>query len=246
MGRPAGGGFEVTKIETLRGLLAQSSAVIFDFDNVIVDSEPYHFESYRRVFGRRGHELDRAEYWLEWTSRGGGAESEIKRYGLAMNPSEIRAEKDPIYAAFCRSGEIAPFPDALGIIDALGAMGLTLAIASGSYERDIRAILAAHGLEERFAVVVGKDTIKRYKPHPDTYLLAAERLGIAPERCLAIEDAEKGVRSARAARMQVILIETEITRDLGIEGADLACSSLAELRSMLEEIVGGAGRNETR
>ena len=110
---------------------------------------------------------------------------------------------------------------------------LVLAIASGSYERDIRAILRANGLERRFAAVVGKDNVKRTKPHPETYLAAVERLGIPPERCLAIEDAEKGVTSAKAAGMRVILIETEITRDLGLGGADLSLSGLAELRDLL-------------
>ena len=224
------------KMETLRRLLESAAAVIFDFDNVIVDSEPYHCEAYSRVFSKHGHTIDRAEYWLEWTSRGGGAESEIRRYNLRLDPNRVRAEKDPIYAGFCASGEIKPFPETFGIIDALRERGLSLAIASGSYERDIRAILAANGLEHHFSVIVGKDNIERFKPYPDTYLAAAEKLGIEPARCLAVEDAEKGIRSARAAGMRVILIETSITRDLALEGADLAFSSLSELRDLLKEI----------
>jgi beta-phosphoglucomutase len=219
----------------LARLVESSSAVIFDFDNVIVDSEPYHFEAYARVFANAGHTLDRAEYWLEWTSRGGGAESEIRRYNLALDPAAVRAEKDPIYSAFCRSGAIKPFAEAEAVIDAFEKAGLALAIASGSYERDIRAILRANGLESRFRVIVGKDAITRTKPHPETYLVASERLGIPPARCLAIEDAEKGVTSAKEAGMRVILIETEITRNLKLGGADLALSSLAELRDILKD-----------
>jgi HAD superfamily hydrolase (TIGR01509 family) len=218
---------------TLARLLESSTAVIFDFDNVIVDSEPYHFEAYSRVFATAGHTLNRDEYWLEWTSRGGGAESEIRRYSLGLDPAAVRAEKDPIYSAFCRSGVIKPFAEARAVIEAFEKAGLVLAIASGSYERDIRAILRVNGLEDRFGVVVGKDAVKRTKPAPDTYLAAAERLGIAPERCLAIEDAEKGVRSAKDAGMRVILLETDITRHLKLEGADLALGSLAELRDLL-------------
>jgi len=227
----------VKKLDSLKALLESSTAVIFDFDNVIVDSEPYHCEAYSRVFARHGHTIDRAEYWLEWTSRGGGAESEIRRYRLELDADSVRAEKDPIYAGFCRSGEIRPFPDAAGVIEAFRDAGLTLAIASGSYEADIRAILRANGLERLFSVIVGKDEIRNYKPHPDTYLIAAERLGIDPSRCLAIEDAEKGVRSAHEAGMRVILIETPITKDLGLGGADLKLSGLAELRGLLEQIV---------
>jgi HAD superfamily hydrolase (TIGR01509 family) len=226
----------VKQIDALRRLLESSTAAVFDFDNVIVDSEPFHFEAYSRVFAKRGHRIDRGEYWLEWTSRGGGAESEIRRYNLRLDPDELRAEKDPIYAEFCRSGAIEPFPDAVGVIEAYRRIGLTLAIASGSYEADIRAILDANGLTRLFSAIVGKDTIKNCKPHPDTYLVAAERLGIPPERCLAIEDAEKGVRSAREAGMRVILIETPITRNLKLGGADLKLSGLAELRNLSERI----------
>ena len=221
--------------DALKRLVESSSAVIFDFDNVIVDSEPYHFEAYSRVFAKTGHTLDRAEYWLEWTSRGGGAESEIRRYNLGLDPAAVRAEKDPIYSAFCSSGVIKPFAQASGVIDAFERAGLVLAIASGSYERDIKAILRANGLEHRFGVIVGKDNVKKTKPHPDTYLAAAERLGVPPERCLAIEDAEKGVTSAKEAGMRVILIETEITRDLELGGADLILPGLAELLDLLKD-----------
>ncbi|MDD4857334.1 MAG: HAD family phosphatase [Candidatus Krumholzibacteria bacterium] len=224
-------------LDALRRLLETADAVIFDFDNVIVDSEPYHFAAYSAVFAKRGHSIDRAEYWLEWTSRGGGAESEIRRYNLSLDPAAVRAEKDPIYAEYCRSGAIKPFPEAVGVIDAFGRLGLKLAIASGSYKEDIRAILHANGLEDRFSAIVGKDNIEKCKPHPGTYLVAAKKLGLAPRRCLAIEDAEKGVKSARAAGMRVILIETAITRELGLGGADLKLSSLAQLGGLLGKIV---------
>jgi HAD superfamily hydrolase (TIGR01509 family) len=226
----------VKSVDILRSLLDCSDAVIFDFDNVLVDSEPLHCEAYSRVFAKRGHIIDRNEYWLEWTSRGGGAESEIRRYNLDLDPATIRAEKDPIYAAFCRSGAIRPFPEAPGVIERLRRRGLALAIASGSYEADIRAILGASALDRYFAVVIGKDHIERWKPYPDTYLAAAAALGVEPNRCLAVEDAEKGIRSAHEAGMRVILIETAITKQLGLSGADLAVDGLAELDNLLRVI----------
>jgi beta-phosphoglucomutase len=222
--------------DALKRLIESNTAVIFDFDNVIVDSEPYHFEAYSRVFAKAGHTLDRAEYWLEWTSRGGGAESEIRRYNLKLDPAALRAEKDPIYSAFCGSGAIRPFAEASAVIEAFEKAGLVLAIASGSYERDIRAILSANGIEHRFGVIVGKDNIRKTKPDPETYLVAARRLGLPPERCLAIEDAEKGVTSAKVAGMSVILVKTEITKDLELGGADLVLSSLAELGDLLKDL----------
>ena len=226
----------MNKSAILENLLEDKRAVIFDFDNVLVDSEPYHFEAYDIVFSKRGHSIDRGEYWLEWTSKGGGAEGEIERYGLAMDPDEIRREKDPIYHEFCRT-KIAMFSEAKGIIESLSSAGYTLAIASGSYELDIRTILASNGVEELFSTVVGKDGISMTKPHPETYTEAARRLGIPPSACLAVEDAEKGIRSAHGAGMEVITVLTDLTRDLRIEGADLTLDSLGEFLSMLREIL---------
>ncbi len=223
------------KSEIIEKLLAGKRAVVFDFDNVLVDSEPYHFEAYDIVFSKRGHSLDRDEYWLEWTSKGGGAEGEIERYGLAMDPDEIRREKDPIYHEFCRT-KIEMFPDAKEIIVSLSEAGYTLAIASGSYERDIRTILASNGVEDLFSAVVGKDGISMTKPHPETYIEAARRLGIPPSSCLAVEDAEKGIRSAHGAGMMVIAVLTDLTRDLSIDGADLTLENLGELLSLIREL----------
>lgn len=226
-----------SKFDILKKILDGKKAVIFDFDNIVVDSEPCHFEAYSMVFTRKGHSLNREEYWLEWTSKGGGAEGEINRHNLDLDPAEIRREKDPIYAEFCRSGRIRPFPHVIRIINALEAAGYIQAIASGSYESDIRAILSANGIEAIFSAVVGKDTITNFKPHPETYIKAAKKIGIPPGACVAIEDAEKGIKSARGAGMQVIVIETEITSGLELEGADLKLSSLEELSRLLSGVL---------
>lgn len=224
------------KSEFLGRMLAGKKAVVFDFDNVLVDSEPYHFEAYNTVFSKRGHILDRGEYWLEWTSKGGGAEGEIARHDLPMDPDELRREKDPIYSEFCRTS-IEMFPAAREIIASLAGAGYTLAIASGSYERDIRTILVSNRVEDLFSAVVGKDGIARTKPDPETYIEAARRLGTPPASCLAVEDAEKGVKSAHGAGMEVIVVMTDLTRALQIEDADLTLRDLDELGSALREIL---------
>lgn len=226
----------MNKKELLTKIINDKNAVIFDFDNIIVDSEAYHFEAYSRVFARRGHTLDRNEYWREWTSKGGGAEGEISRYNLHLDPDGIRREKDPIYSEFCRT-KIRPFPEVFSLIEALKQAGFTLAIASGSYQHDIRTILAANGIEGYFSAVIGKDGVKKYKPHPETYLRAAEKIGIPPGKCLVIEDAEKGIKSAKDAGMEVIVIETPITRGFDFCAADLLFSSLSEFVELLQDVL---------
>jgi beta-phosphoglucomutase-like phosphatase (HAD superfamily) len=217
------------KTDKLAALLKGRSSVIFDFDNVIVDSEPYHFEAYSRVFAEEGHRLDREEYWMEWTFRGGGAEGEISRHGLDLDPDFIRSKKDPVYSEFCDGGAIRVNRPSLKIIEALRDMGYILAIASGSYTRDIISILRAGAMEDYFDAVIGKDQVSSTKPHPETYLAAASSLKKEPAQCLAVEDAAKGIISAHAAGMPVLAVETEITRGFDLGEADLVFSSLEEL-----------------
>ncbi len=221
--------------EVFRRIVDGAGAVIFDFDNVIVDSEPFHYRAYSEVFAGTGHTIDREEYWVEWTSKGGGAEGEINRYGLDLDPADIRSEKDPIYSSYCIKGEIPFFPDAVRITRLFRSSGLRTAIASGSYSHDVRALLEAHNIGHLFETIVGKDDSGRIKPFPEPYLRAAEMLGLEPGRCFAIEDAEKGVISAHAAGMEVIVVETAVTAGVPIEGADLHLSGLGELYEVMLE-----------
>ncbi len=226
----------VDKQTIMNELMSGVTTVIFDFDNIIADSEPYHFRAYQKVFLDEGHTLDRDEYWKEWTFRGGGAEGEISRHELDLDPDYIRSRKDPIYSAWCRSGEIEVFPEALEIIRTLDRKGYSMAVASGSYSHDILAIIDGSGLEKYFRTVIGKDMVENRKPDPETYLKAMEELGVKPSECLVIEDAVKGIISAHAAGIKVIGVKTDVTEGLDLDGADLVADNLSELRALMDSL----------
>ena len=101
--------------EKLHKLLQKSKAAILDFDGLLADSEPYHYKAYNEVFERYGHTLDKAEYWIEWTSKGKGVAGEIERHNLDLDvdPKELRKQKFAVYTRFCESGEIKLFPEAI-------------------------------------------------------------------------------------------------------------------------------------
>lgn len=214
----------------------EATTVIFDFDNIIADSEPFHFKAYQRVFLDEEHTLDRDEYWEEWTFKGGGAEGEIRRHDLPLDPDYIRCRKDPIYSGYCRSGEIEIFPESLEIIKTLYRKDYTLAVASGSYSRDILSIIDHRGMRKYFRTVIGKDMVENRKPDPETYLKAAEELGVKPSRCMVIEDAVKGIISAHRAGMKAVGVRTEVTEGLDLSSADLVTGSLGELYTLIKSV----------
>jgi HAD superfamily hydrolase (TIGR01509 family) len=97
-------------------------------------------------------------------------------------------------------------PGALELLDALDALEMPRAIATSSSHRTVRHHLDAHGLAERFHAIVGHGDYAESKPAPDPFLRAAERLGVAPSLCLALEDSHNGIRSAAAAGMMTVMV----------------------------------------
>jgi HAD superfamily hydrolase (TIGR01509 family) len=208
--------------------LFAARVVIFDFDGVLVDSERFHFLSYNSVFQKYGHTIDETEYYKYWTSLGLGPKGEIERHRLPIDPIVIRNEKRPIFSEYCRNGTIRFFPEARELVDILWRAKKTLAIASGTMRSDIEAVLECEGLRDRFASLVGSDTAA-LKPAPDSFLHVLRDVGAAQNDAVIIEDAEKGVGAAIAAKIPVIVVRTQETRAIEFEGADLVLESHSEL-----------------
>ncbi len=216
------------RLDTFRALL-RARVMIFDFDGVLVDSERFHFETYNAVFQKYGHTLDPTEYWKYWTSLGHGPKGEIERHGLDLDPQRIRDEKRPIFSEYCRNGTIRFFPEAHEVVEILARAGKVLTIASGSTRADIEAILANEGLTGALATIVGSDTVTALKPAPDIFLAALEAVGATPSEALVFEDAEKGVGSAIAAGIPVVVVRTRETHGIDFSAADVVFDSHAEL-----------------
>ena len=225
------------KLDKLRSILNRCPCVIFDFDGLLADSEPFHYRAYNEVFERYGHTLNKEEYWVEWTSKGKGIAGEIERHNLKLgvDPLELRQQKFAVYSRFCESGDIKLFPEALSLAKSLVSTH-KLAIASGSWTKDIRSILNNAGALSHFPVILGKESAPREKPHPDIFLKAAQALKHPPESCLVMEDALKGLNAATKAGMPCLIIKNQLNRNIDFSGADLVLSSLAELISLREAL----------
>jgi HAD superfamily hydrolase (TIGR01509 family) len=230
------------KLSILKELLTRTDAVLFDFDGVLADSEKYHFLSYREIFRRYGHEVDEKEYYKYWTSEGMGAKGEIERYGLDLDPYAIKAEKMPLFTRYSEDGSIGLYPEAEEIMRLFAGTGKKLAVASGSSSPDIKAVLRNAGYEGFFKIIVGSDIVPVLKPEPDVFLYAAERIGLPPDRCLVIEDAEKGLYAALSAGIPVIIIRSKETRDFDFSRADLVAESTAEFLELLRQALDETGR----
>ena len=212
-------------------------AVVFDLDGVLLDSEQLWDEVRERLAREREgrwHEGAQADM-MGMSSREWSVYMH-ERIGLPEPPEEISAEVvRRMLERYER--ELPLIPGAVDTVERIAA-GWPLGLASSSNRELIEAALEASGLARHFQVTVSSEEVARGKPAPDVYLEAARRLGAPPERSVAIEDSQNGIRSARAAGMRVIAIPNPRfppPEDVLAE-ADVVLDGIGELSP---EVVGG-------
>jgi HAD superfamily hydrolase (TIGR01509 family) len=215
-------------------------AVVFDMDGVLLDSEPIWRGVEREIFAGLGIHVTDDDLRETMGVRIADVVERWHRRHPWAEPS--RAEvADAVVEGVARRIEDAGtlHPGVRDAIERLAGAGVRLALASSSPMRLIRAVLAMGELDGRFEVVVTAEDEERGKPDPAVYLSAARALGIAPERCLAIEDSINGVRAAKAAGMVCIAIPAP-DNDADFGEADLVLRSLDEVDERIWERTGSA------
>lgn len=216
--------------EELKRLFGSREGIIFDFDGLLVDSEPFHYKAYNTAFEEYGHTIDPEEYWIEFTSKGGGAPGEIERHGLkGIDPLEIRKKKFIYYSEFCRKGDVKFFPLAKKLLQQVKEAGYKMAIASGSRNDDLHSILQMNGFINTFHAIIGKESALREKPAPDLFLLAVKELGINPARLVVLEDAEKGLLASKSAGIPCVIVRNLLNRNIPFPEADFICDGLEDV-----------------
>ncbi|WP_314173510.1 HAD family hydrolase [Streptomyces winkii] len=203
---------------------ATATAVIFDLDGTLVDSEPHYFEAGRHVLAAHGV----TDFtWRDHTRFVGISTRETMEtlraeHAIAAPVEQLLAEKNRRYLELAARSTPA-FPGMRGLVERLHAAACPLAVASGSSRAAIDAVLAGSGLAALLPVRVSADEVAHGKPEPDVLLEAARRLGTAPEDCVVLEDAPPGAEAARRAGMRCVAIPyvrgTE--RDPGFASAGL-------------------------
>jgi beta-phosphoglucomutase len=224
-------------------------AVVFDFDGVIADSEPLHFEGFRRVLARQGVALSKSEYYEKYLGfdDAGAFRAVLGDHGQRWDDARIIALVAAKLALFpdVIAGQAVIYEGAAECIARLAAV-VPLAIASGAMLDDIEVVLKGTGLRERFRTVVAADHTPRSKPHPDPYLRAVEVLraqgdlagDVDPRDVVAIEDSLWGLQSARDAGLRTVGVTTSYPAS-ALDIADLVVPSLDALTvERLEALVG--------
>ena len=202
-----------------------TGAVLWDLDGTLIDSEEYHWLSWRDTMAAEGLPITRAQFLATFGLRN----DEILPRWLPNDAPPDRIQrislaKEALYRKLVREGGLDPLPGAAEWVGRLREASWPQAIASSAPRANIDTVLDVLGLAGCFQALVSAEDVTKGKPDPQVFLTAAERLAQPPPRCIVVEDSAAGVEGARRAGMRSIGVNRAKTLP-----ADLAASSLADL-----------------
>lgn len=217
----------------------QTEAVIFDFDGVIVDTEPLHYKAFQQILTPLGLGFSWEQYmeaYMGFDDRDAFMEA-FSTSGKQLNHGELTqliAVKANIFQDIIRSG-VTPYPGVVDLIKTLHRANTPLAICSGALKSDIIPILEMLNISECFGIIVSADDVTKSKPDPECYRLAFEKLCKQwpmsvhlPTHAIAIEDTPAGISAAKKAGLKVIAVTNSYHQDHLID-ADFMVESLEQL-----------------
>jgi len=236
--------------------MTKLTTLLFDVDGTLAETEEIHRQSFNRSFAQKGLDW----HWSRQVYAGllavtGGKER--IRYYLANQLPEftvpgdldefiaaLHASKTMIYTETMATGNVPMRPGVKRLINEARQSGLRLGIATTTTPANVSALLQhnlAPDAESWFEVIAAGGVVPAKKPAPDIYHYAMQAMGVSPAECLAIEDSENGLRSARAAELQTLVTVSEYTRDHNFDGAVLVLDQLGEPDSPFQVLSGAAG-----
>jgi HAD superfamily hydrolase (TIGR01509 family) len=207
----------------------RKTAIFWDNDGVLVDTEVLYYEANRQVLAGLGVELT-VEQFRELYMK-----ETIGGWHLAgLSPAameEKRSERNRLYSELLRTRAFA----VSGAAEVLAALSgrLTTGVVTSSRRDHFDLIHARTGFGRFFEFVVSCDDVRNTKPDPEPYLRALELSGRSPAECVAVEDSERGLAAAKAAGLECWVIPTALTRDGDFRAADRVIGNLLEIPGLL-------------
>ena len=217
-------------------------AVIFDFDGIIVDSEPWHYKALNTV-------LEADHIHIEWDlyqdlyigfDDRDALKTAFKKAHKRLSSKKLAeriAQKATVFEQYANRGEILTLPGAIQLIKSI-PIRLPIGLCSGALRSDVEPIITAHRIKENFRSIVTAEDTKKSKPDPAPYQLSLKNLKITePTNSVAIEDTPAGIHSAKAAGMKVLAVTTSFSAE-HLTQADAIANSLENVnRKTLEDMI---------
>jgi len=205
-------------------------AVLWDLDGVLVDTARFHYQAWRQLLSELGRTLGEEEF-----RRSFGLRNDLILRGLLgevpLEEVERLSERKEALFRQHAAGRVTLLPGAAELLRHVRHGGRRAALVTSTPRANIDFVLGHVGLADAFDTIVAAEDVSSGKPDPEGYLLAARRLGVAPERCLVIEDAPGGVEAARRAGMRCLAVTTTRPRE-DLSAADAVVDGLDDAAAL--------------
>lgn len=205
--------------------------LIFDLDGVITNSEYYQWQGWVLPLKKYGIEFDKETYIKHYCGNSGiyiDAEL-IEKYNLKIKEGTLWDEKRKLLDVWFNEKAMPLMPYAQEAVEFLANKFKKFALCSSGDRKEILIKLRLDNLTKYFPIVIAGDDVERPKPYPDIYLLSVEKLGLKPEKCVAIEDTQYGLQAAKDAGLYCIAIPNEYSATQDFSRADKIFSSLKDV-----------------
>lgn len=216
--------------------------VIFDLDDTIVNSNPLHTEAWNQLLNTYNHSLDDIPKNLRANQLGVRVIDTAKfitNYLNLKDDVETVYKKRVDYFLQLVDKKLELMPGILHAIKLFRKHCFQLAIATSGTKQYVNLVLLKFHLKNYFEVIITGDDVKKGKPDPETYLMAAKKLHLDPLECLVVEDSTKGIESAKAAGCKCIAVKNPYIPPQDLDQTDLVINSLNELTmEMIQERLG--------
>jgi beta-phosphoglucomutase len=191
--------------------MSTSRAFIFDMDGTLVDNAGFHTQVWLQMLAEIGVRLTAKEFHRR-TSGKRNAQILREILGPELSDEEIAsyAERKELLYRVAYGPHLKLVAGLDGFLEGARRLDVPMAVATSANRCNIEFVLGGLGIESYFRVVIGAEDVSVGKPHPEAFLTAARRLGVAPERCLVFEDSPVGVEAAHRAGMKAVALTTTV------------------------------------
>ncbi len=183
---------------------------IFDHDGTLSLSMHVHFDGWIDSFKKNGGNFEfTREIAQSYAGVGMHDTVEIlnERYGCQMNPVQVVHDQEAYF--FANLDQVKPYDPVVNFARQKAAEGKPISVASGGIRKTVIRTMEAINIANLFDIIITQDDVEKSKPAPDLFLLAAKRMGVAPDKCLVFEDSHLGIQAAELAGMASCLVQPE-------------------------------------
>ena len=185
-------------------LVVPPRAVLWDMDGTLLDSAEHHWATWSEAFRGAGFDLTREQFDAAFGRRNDDWLRDYLGAAALEAVATVSNAKEELYRTFVRTHGVEPLPGVRRWLAELKKQDWRQVVASSAPKLNIEAVLAALDVDHYFEAIVASEDVARGKPEPDVFLMAAELVGVPPDRCVVVEDAPAGIEAAHRAGMRAL------------------------------------------